>query len=216
MFTLAEDPVDRILVLVNRFLTIIFLILITYILWTPFIGEIIGLWRKSIDKTGGYVYQSSFAREMIKKGLIHTTSNDLKAIPTANTLVIPKINVDAPILDGADAQTLNRGFWRRPKTSTPDKGGNTVITGHRFLYTSGPNTFYDLNKVIKGDDIIVYWGGKEYSYRVDEVKVVEPEDIEIEEFTNYTVLTLYTCTPIWTSKQRLVVRALPVDPSIVN
>lgn len=209
MFTVSEDPLDLILLQVNRFLIIIFLILITYILWIPFLGEITRLVRSSSDKTNGYVYQSRRALEQIKSGAIQIEQRSLKPIPLDNTLVIPKISVDAKVLEGNTADILNTGFWRRPKSSSPDKGGNVVITGHRFLYTSGPNTFYDLDKVHKGDDIILYWGGKEYSYVVDEVKIVAPTAVEIEEPTQEDVLTLYTCTPLWTSKQRLVVKARP-------
>jgi len=210
MFALSEDPTDRILAIVNRFLAIVFLIITTYILWTPFIGETLRVIRNATDKTNGYMYQSILAREHIRSGAIVIDKNSLKPIPTVNTLVIPKIGVDAQVVDGDSAEALNKGFWHRPNTSTPDKGGNTVIAGHRFLYTSGANTFYNLDQISKGDEIILYWKGTEYAYLVSDTRVVEPTDIQIEESSSDPVLTLYTCTPLWSSKQRLVVRAIPI------
>ncbi len=129
-------------------------------------------------------------------------------IPGENTLVVPSINVDVLIVEGEDDSALDRGAWRRPGTSTPDAGGNTVITGHRFRYLP-PNstTFYNLDELETGDAIFVYWDGVEYEYEVTEVFVVEPDDTEIEADSVEPRLTLYTCTPLWTANKRLVVIA---------
>src|SRR3989344_1222211 len=49
-------------------------------------------------------------------------------IPEGRVLVIPKIGVRIPIIEGTDEEALSRGAWRMPTTSTPDKGSNTVIS----------------------------------------------------------------------------------------
>lgn len=96
---------------------------------------------KSQDQTSGLKYRGNL------------TANDssidqtqLKPIPEQNTLVIPKIYVDAKINQGQNSQTLNKGFWHIPNTSSPDMGGNMVIAGHRFAELTGPNTFYHLDR----------------------------------------------------------------------
>ena len=129
-------------------------------------------------------------------------------IPDENRLIIPKISVDSPIGENSDKNALTLGMMHLPNTSTPDKGGNTVIIGHRVLYTSGPNTLYNLDKVTLKDIIIVWWQQKEYDYKVFETKVVQPDDVEIENNTKQAIITIYTCTPRWTSQKRLVVRAI--------
>ncbi len=134
----------------------------------------------------------------------------LASVPAAsepNRLTIPKIGVDADILEGADESTLDKGIWRRPNTSTPERGGNTVVVAHRFKYLSGGNTFFHLDKVAAGDEIDVRWDGKEYRYQVTGTEVVSIHQVSIENPTDTPQLTLYTCTPLWTSKQRLVVHA---------
>lgn len=133
-------------------------------------------------------------------------------IPDENRLVIPKIEVDAEIVTGNTDNALLRGVWHRPNTGDPEQGGNFVLTGHRFRYLPPNNTtFYNLDKLVEGDIIIVYYNGVEYDYVVSESFVVLPEQLEVESDLGYNVITLYTCTPLWTSSKRLVVRALPIQ-----
>ncbi len=130
--------------------------------------------------------------------------------PKGNRLVIPKIGVDVAIVEGKDERALYRGIWHLPDTSTPDRGGNTVLTGHRFQYLSGPKTLYLLDRMQPGEIIIVYWQGKEYDYRVTKRKVVNPDAVEILDNTKAPQLTIFTCTPIFSTKQRLVLFAEPL------
>ena len=70
--------------------------------------------------------------------------------------------------------------------------------------------FYHLDKLLEGEYVLIYWEGKEYPYIVTETKIVEPTQLEIEAPTKEHILTLYTCTPMGTSNQRLVKIAKPV------
>lgn len=124
-------------------------------------------------------------------------------------LKIDKIGVDGEIHEGDNRNLLREGIWRLPWTSTPEEGGNTVIVAHRFLKTSGPETFYNLDKLSTGDIIKLFWNGRLYEYEVYESKVVPPTALEIEAESLDPILTLYTCTPLWTATDRLVVRAKP-------
>lgn len=129
-----------------------------------------------------------------------------KDIPQENILVIPKIDVKVKIIEGESQEALDQGAWRMPTTSTPDKGGNTVISAHRFKYLPPNNTtFYLLDKLNRGDRLFVYWQGKEYKYVVIESKVVEPTEISILDNTPDNRLTLFTCTPLFSTAKRLVV-----------
>lgn len=150
-----------------------------------------------------------------------TTSDILSASPSAspavqpevsgNRVVIEKIGVNSPIIEASEERgmaALNKGAWRLPQTSTPDKGSNTVISGHRFRYLPPNNlTFYLLDKLVVGDKISVFWNDQEYHYVVSETKIVPPEAVEILNATDRPILTLFTCDPIWSQKNRLVVVA---------
>ena len=125
-----------------------------------------------------------------------------------NRLMVPAMLLDQPIVEGDNMyRALDKGVWRWPGGSTPDKGGNTVLLGHRFTYTQPKGVFYFLNKVTIGDSIGIAWNGRMYRYKVTEVKVVPPSHTEILAATDKPTLTMYTCTPLWLPKDRLVVRA---------
>lgn len=134
-------------------------------------------------------------------------TKSVPAIATSNRLVVPSMLLDTPINEGTDLRALRSGTWRRPNGSTPDKGGNTVIVGHRFTYTNPRGTFYLLNKIKVGDQIGVFWNGKRYLYKAASVSVVPPTDTAVEAPTRNAQLTLYTCTPLWLPKDRLVIVA---------
>lgn len=146
-------------------------------------------------------------QQLVSSVLSEPAESDELPIPKENTLVIPKIGGDGELYEGNGTSALAKGFWRRPKSSTPNKGGNTVIVAHRFLYTSGPKTFYNLDKMEVGDRFAIYWEGVEYNYEVYDISIVPPTATEIEGDTVDPIVTLYTCTPIWTAKDRLVVKA---------
>ena len=124
-----------------------------------------------------------------------------------NRLVIPEIGVDSPIADSSTEDGLKEGVWHPSYTSTPDKGSNTVLAAHRYMYTSGPRTFYYLDRVKLGDTFTVTWSGQVYTYQVYETKVVTDKAVDIANATSDSEVTLFTCTPLWSSTNRLVVRA---------
>lgn len=125
-----------------------------------------------------------------------------------NSVIIPSILLDKPILEGRDTYTiLNKGIWRWPDGSTPDRGSNTILIGHRFTYTDPRGVFYFLHKIKIGEDIGITWQNKQYIYKVSDIKVVPPTDTSILSPTKKPTLTMYTCTPLWWPKDRLVIIA---------
>ena len=123
-----------------------------------------------------------------------------------NRLLMPQIGVSMPIFESDSVNTLLKGGWLFPGTSTPDKGGNTVVFGHRFRYLPPiSNTFYSLDKINIGDTFTVTWQGKVYTYKVKEKKIIEPTDFSVLNQTPEAEITLITCAPLFSTKQRLVV-----------
>jgi len=128
-----------------------------------------------------------------------------------NKLIIPKIGVDIDISEGNEEWALQYGAWHRPSTGDPVNGGNMVLTGHRFRYLPPNNTtFYHLDKLEDGDVMTIMWDNQRYDYIIEKTFVVEKTAIEIESQEEDGILTLYTCTPLWSSSKRLVVKAVPV------
>lgn len=121
-------------------------------------------------------------------------------------LIIPKIGVKIPIVEGKDESALDKGAWLLPESSPPNLVGNTVLAGHRFKYKPPhQETFYLLDKLEKGDVLLVFWKGKEYSYNVVSSEVVDPKAVEVLGKTSQPILTLITCHPLFSDQKRLVV-----------
>ncbi|HRO65522.1 MAG TPA: sortase [Candidatus Dojkabacteria bacterium] len=188
---------------INKVLSIILFCLSIYIMVSPFIPELELILNQKQDETQGFVYNSTSAQEA------GVDEEKLKPIPKENRVVIPAINVDAEILEGETIDILNQGqSWRRPLTSTPEKNGNTVVVGHRY-FGQGKNTFYHLNKLTVGEEVIVFWREKEYKYKIEKVYETNPQDISVEAPTKENVLTLYTCSGL-SAEKRLIVVAKPI------
>ncbi|MCA9346023.1 sortase [Candidatus Saccharibacteria bacterium] len=186
----------------NNLLSILVIMLGVYIAISPFIPEITYKFR---DKSPEHV--APYSGELAKEYGSRTEVSP----PTENRLVIPSIGLNEIIKEGNYINVIkDGGTWHRPNTVTPDQSGNSVIVGHRF-YGSNLSTFYNLDKVVAGDKLAIYWDGVELLYEVFEVKVVDPTAVEIESPTATRQLTLCTCHPLWTSSQRLVVIARPVN-----
>lgn len=181
----------------NNGLSLLVVGLALYILLWPFMPEI-DWWLHHFRK-------QPTSSQLVKQNI----NSNKKTIPKQNTILIPRMELETPINDGPNSNTLNNGTWRRPKTSTPDKGGNTVIIGHRYTRVA-PGIFYHLDKIQVGDPIIVYWQGKEYDYIVTSSTIVPPTQLSVENNTKDAELTLYTCTPMWTFTNRLVIIAKPM------
>ncbi|RLC38034.1 hypothetical protein DRH27_03250 [Candidatus Falkowbacteria bacterium] len=124
-----------------------------------------------------------------------------------NRIIINKIGVNAPIVESKSSEYgLSKGSWRVPESSTPDKGGNTVITGHRFKYLPPNNlTFYLFHKLEINDKFSIIWDEKIFNYRIKEIKTVPATQLSIMNPTSEPIVTLFTCDPIYSTKNRLVV-----------
>lgn len=162
-----------------------------------------------------FLPKATFALRDIVSNSQEKLDTEIKSekIPDDNRLIIPSMQLSKPVYEGTRASTVHKGVWRRPNTSAPDRGGNTVLVGHRFTY-SDPAVFYHLDKVKVGDSIALYWNKKKYLYKVEETKVVSPDAVEVEKNTKQPRLTLYSCTPLWSTRSRLVVIAKPVEEQL--
>ncbi|BDF72811.1 hypothetical protein CE91St41_37940 [Oscillospiraceae bacterium] len=126
-------------------------------------------------------------------------------------LVIPKLGVDVPVLNGVDAQTLLRGVGLYDYAQLPSEGGgNTSIAGHRNGLRGGRITdnmpFYYVNTLTEGDYLYLVEGETVYQYLWECTEVIAPDDWGPIYNRGYACVTLTTCTPIGVADHRLVVR----------
>lgn len=110
----------------------------------------------------------------------------------------------APLFEGVDDLTLDRGVGRVPGTSLPGQDGNLAIAGHRDGF------FRQLKDIQKGDFIEIAMFDERDVYVVDSTTIVEPSDISVLKPKSKPTLTLVTCYPFYFighAPQRFIVEA---------
>lgn len=130
---------------------------------------------------------------------------------------IPNINVSLPIYHGVDEAVLQIAIGHLSGSSLPVGGEGThcVISGHRGLPSA--KLFTNLDKLREGDLFMMRVLDGTFTYEVDQIRIVEPNDLatlEIEEDSD--LCTLVTCTPYAINSHRLLVRGHRVGNIEVN
>jgi sortase A len=123
---------------------------------------------------------------------------------------IPKIDLDAIIIEGTSRKQLALGPGHMESTALPGEAGNSVITAHRDTFF---RHIYELNK---GDEIRVSRSGRTFTYQVTGKKIVQPSDNSVLAPSSDAKLTLITCYPtyyIGPAPERLVVFSKLVESS---
>ena len=123
------------------------------------------------------------------------------------TIEIPALDLYAVVLEGTDRPTLNKGPGWYKESALPGEG-NTAIAGHRNTYGAW---FRHVDKLKEGDEIIIGYASKGYTYKVERVFPIAKNDWSVIEPCGYPTLTLTTCHPVGSARQRLVVRAALVE-----
>jgi sortase A len=150
-------------------------------------------------------FSASLTEETIST--INFIENDILAY-----IIIPKINIELPIYEGANEQTLSLGIGHLSNTSLPVGGNNThcVLVGHTGL--SSAVMFDDIDKLEISDKFYIKVLDKTLEYEVTKVDIVLPDETEnlvIQE--NSDLVTLVTCTPKYVNTHRLLVTGKRVE-----
>lgn len=119
-------------------------------------------------------------------------------------LRIPEIDVDEVVFAGVDRQTLRSGPGHMEGTALPGQPGNSVLSGHRTTYG---RPFFDFDLLEVGDDIEVETAIGVHVYQIREMQIVEPTDVWVTDDRPGGWMTLTTCNPKFSARQRLVVWA---------
>ena len=119
---------------------------------------------------------------------------------------IPSIGVETYVVSGVQPGDLKQGPGHYPDTPQPGQLGNSAIAGHRTTYGQ---PFYKLDDVAVGDEIIVTTVQGRFVYRATGSEVVAPNRADVIATTDPDVarLTLTTCDPKYTARNRLVLYA---------
>jgi sortase A len=128
----------------------------------------------------------------------------------ARRIQISAINIDAPIFQGDDQETLKKGVGQHIGTAGPGQIGNMFLSAHNDIYGE---LFRHLDKLKPGDEFVVSTERQSYTYVVREIKVVEPTDVWIMAPTAHASATLLSCYPYRVNTKRIAVFADLADVS---
>lgn len=148
-----------------------------------------------------------------------------QAVSPDPRLIIPKLNIDVPVAFGIPTNevdsAMNRGvaqFSIPGANALPGQIGNLVLSGHSAgdIYSSNPYKFIfsGLERLEEGDLIYINYESVRYTYQMTKSEVVEPDNVAALIYTTQKpILTLITCTPLGTSRYRLLITAEQISPA---
>ena len=134
---------------------------------------------------------------------------------------IPAIGVDTVVVEGTTESALKAGAGHYPGTALPCEFGNMGIAGHRTTYGK---PFANIDQLKPGDTITLETPIGRCDYEVQKAPppfrspanmaaswVVAPNDLRvIDQDPAKAELTLTTCHPKGSAKERLIIRARKV------
>lgn len=135
-----------------------------------------------------------------------------RSVPIGDSLTrikIPRIEVDTIVVEGTTASALRAGAGHYVHSPLPCEVGNVAIAGHRTTYGK---PFHNLDLLEAGDTIVLETPIGTCTYEVEDTIIVTPDDVSVVENTpDEARLTLTTCHPKGSARQRLVLRATMVS-----
>ena len=121
---------------------------------------------------------------------------------------IPAIDSELLVVEGTSSRQLRWGAGHLTGSVYPGELGNCVLAAHRD-YTFG-TYFSRLDELKEGDAVEIDYMGFTHSYRVTGSMVTTPDDLSALMPTENPLLTLITCHPRGSGKERLIVTAEPI------
>ncbi len=121
---------------------------------------------------------------------------------------IPSLDLEAVVFEGVTVETLRKGPAHMPWTPLPGQPGNAVISGHRTTYG---RPFFNFDQLKPGDRIEIETAIGNHLYVVRDSFVVKPTDIWVTDDREGGWLTLTTCSPKFSARERLIITAELVE-----
>lgn len=147
------------------------------------------------------------------------TEEEIEKYGDTPHIVIEKLKVTAPILfpnveeydlEGVILKMLEQGVVHRPETQLPEQNWNFFLIGHSsnlpWIKSKYNNIFAWLPRLNEGDKVKIYYKGRKFVYEMYTKFVVPPTAVDVYGYIPWHNLTIMTCYPIWTDKDRMIGR----------
>jgi sortase A len=123
-------------------------------------------------------------------------------------LSVPRLGLDAVVVEGTDSATLTKGPGRYTKSYVPGEGELIYIAGHRTTYGA---PLAHIDRLRKGDEVEIRVPYGTFSYRVSSRVIVPADDIARLRSEGREEIALQACHPRFFATQRYIVYARPVS-----
>ena len=171
--------------------------------------------QEQIDKMKSAAREyNELLADLAINGSTAITSSDLEYKNLLNVnddvmayITIPNCDISLPIRHYCSEDVPQKSAGHIPETSLPIGGENThaVITAHRGLPSA--KLFTNIDSLKEGDLFFIHGLDETLAYKVDQIKVVLPDDTSYLQITpGKDYVTLLTCTPYGINTHRLLVR----------
>jgi len=123
----------------------------------------------------------------------------------ARQIQIPAIGVNAPVVLGDGWEQLKKGVGQHIGTANPGDPGNLVLSAHNDIFSE---IFRDLDKLQKGDEVIIITQDRSFTYVITSIEIVDPTRVDLLASTSESTITLISCYPYLVDNKRIVVRGI--------
>jgi len=180
-------------------------------------------WVKDKKNKEEDIYKTKDLRNILWDVRKEEIELDIEIIPFVNRMIIPKIGKNIPLVDIAQWEVegmhelndifmdeLKWGVVRYPGSARPWEFWNAFVFWHSsnfpWVEWDYNDVFALLDKIEIWDEVVTYYEGKKYTYKIQEKKVINPNDVSVlKRDTWKKEITLMTCWPIGTTYNRLLV-----------
>ena len=122
-------------------------------------------------------------------------------------LRVPRLGLNAIVVDGTDHDSLTKGPGRYEKSYVPGEGQLVYIAGHRTTYGA---PFAHIERLRKGDSVTFELPYATFFYRVRNTAIVPSDEVARLRSHGNEVVVLQACHPRFFATERYLVYATPV------
>jgi sortase A len=132
----------------------------------------------------------------------------LKPGDPVGRLRIPRLGLDAIVVQGTGQAQLDEGPGHYPRSFLPGQGNLVYIAGHRTTFSA---PFAHIERLRRGDPIVLSLPYGTFVYRVRRHVIVPANDVGRLRTHGREILALQSCHPRFSASHRYIVYALPVE-----
>jgi len=112
-----------------------------------------------------------------------------------------RMGISFVVVEGTASGDLRKGPGHYSDTPLPGLRGTVAIAGHRTTYLA---PFRNLDKLRKGDEIVLEMPYGTFTYRTLRTKIVPPTEYSVTKRVSFDQLVLTACHPLYSAAKRIV------------